>query len=80
MVNIDDREVSEFIRNAEPGPGSLRGNALQLERPIDVKFGPDGALYILDFGRCRVEKGYVHVARGSGKIYKLTAVGTSKRQ
>ncbi|MFI5382282.1 MAG: PQQ-dependent sugar dehydrogenase [Tepidisphaerales bacterium] len=73
LVNIDDREVSEFIRNTEPGPGSLRGNSLELERPIDVKFGPDGALYILDFGRIKVEKGYVHLPGGTGKIFKLTA-------
>ncbi|MGA2497655.1 MAG: hypothetical protein ABSH20_07925 [Tepidisphaeraceae bacterium] len=77
LVNIDDREVSEFIRNVGPGPGSLRDNSLQLERPIDVKFGPDGALYILDSGKVSVDKGYVHLSSGTGKIYKL--VGLSEK-
>ena len=28
-----------------------------LERPIDVKIGPDGYLYVLDFGRMEVRNG-----------------------
>lgn len=42
-----------------------------LDRPIDVRFGPDGALYILDFGRFEMEaeRGVNAVAR-SGKLWR----------
>lgn len=43
-----------------------------LTRPIDVKFGPDGALYILDFGQFEMtgERGVAAVA-GSGALWRL---------
>ncbi len=43
-----------------------------LSRPIDVKFGPDGALYILDFGRFEMtgERG-VAAEVGSGALWRL---------
>jgi glucose/arabinose dehydrogenase len=43
-----------------------------LSRPIDVKFGPDGALYILDFGQFEMtgEHGVAAVA-GSGALWRL---------
>lgn len=43
-----------------------------LSRPIDVKFGPDGALYILDFGQFEMtgERGVAAVA-GSGTLWRL---------
>jgi len=44
-----------------------------LERPIDVKFGPDGSLYILDFGQMEMKNGKPEVKRGTGKIFKLVA-------
>lgn len=40
-----------FARNRMSGPASAVGmRGLGLERPLDVKFGPDGALYIVDYG------------------------------
>lgn len=42
-----------------------------MERPIDVKFGPDGSLYILDFGRIRIVDGKIKVYDGTGKIFRL---------
>ncbi len=50
-VNPDTGEVTPFVRNAMPGPASRQGAPLEgMERPIDVKFGPDGAMYIVDYG------------------------------
>ncbi|HSH78322.1 MAG TPA: hypothetical protein VLA19_07295, partial [Herpetosiphonaceae bacterium] len=44
-----------FIRNVRPGPGSMQGAAgMAIERPFDMKFGPDGAMYIADYGAARV--------------------------
>jgi hypothetical protein len=44
-----------FLRNAKPGPASAQGAAgMGLERPYDVKFGPDGAMDIVDYGVARI--------------------------
>jgi len=71
-VDVDRRLVRDFIKNVQPGPASQHGgNARQLERPVDIKFGPDGALYILDFGQARMKNGTLDVTSGTGKIYRL---------
>ena len=44
-----------------------------LERPADVKFGPDGALYIVDMGRIVMKGGREIPIEGTGKIFRLVA-------
>jgi glucose/arabinose dehydrogenase len=70
--------VEEFIRNTRQGPSSKHrdrpGDAVELERPIDVKFGPDGAMYILDFGRMEMYGPRQRVTPGSGRVLKLTGI------
>lgn len=69
-----------FVRNVKPGPASAQGAAGRgLERPIDVKFGPDGALYIVDSGVARVDpaRAAEHTAPyefvpHTGAIWKVT--------
>ena len=73
-----------FARNAKPGPASgQNAKGMGLERPFDVKFGPDGAMYISDYGSVLVnpadaEKGddpYEFPPK-TGAIWKVTrAVG-----
>ncbi len=44
------RQAVPFARNAMPSPASAQGApGMGLERPFDVKFGPDGAMYIVDY-------------------------------
>jgi glucose/arabinose dehydrogenase len=43
-----------FLRNRHPGPASRHGSG-GIERPVDAKFGPDGSLYVLDFGVSTVD-------------------------
>lgn len=44
------QKVQPFIQNEEPAPASHLGKQGEgIERPYDVKFGPDGAMYIVDF-------------------------------
>jgi glucose/arabinose dehydrogenase len=76
LVNVDTRRVEDFIRNTEDGPASRtkKPSLEALERPIDVKFGPDGALYLLDFGQMDMKGGHPSVKPGTGKIYRLTKV------
>ncbi|HEV8605852.1 MAG TPA: hypothetical protein VGQ99_10825 [Tepidisphaeraceae bacterium] len=76
QVNVDDRTVKDFIRNTREGPASRYDGDVGLERPIDVKFGPDGAMYVLDFGFMEMKKGREHVRGETGKIYRLVGVTT----
>jgi glucose/arabinose dehydrogenase len=57
VVRIDPAtgELTPFVHNLEPGPASKQDARLEgMERPIDVKFGPDGAMYIVDYGIANV--------------------------
>ncbi|HUB26105.1 MAG TPA: hypothetical protein VL992_11800, partial [Tepidisphaeraceae bacterium] len=71
-LDLSTHEVTDFVYNTQGGPASALGLWGQtLERPIDVKFGPDGALYILDYGYMTVKDGRPDVAAGTGKIWRL---------
>jgi len=75
-VDPDTRQVKEFIRNVSATPAHLMDrdfhNGVEaLERPCDVKLGPDGALYILDMGRMQVKNGKEVFAPRSGQIFRL---------
>ena len=75
-VSVDNRQVEDFIRNTGGLPAHLlprnkRSRHEALERPVDVKLGPDGALYVLDMGRMEIKGGREHVFRGTGQIYRL---------
>ena len=49
LVGVLLESVAEL--NVMPGPASKQDARLMgMERPIDVKFGPDGAMYIVDYG------------------------------
>lgn len=49
------RQAVPFVRNRQRGPASAQGAFGQgIERPFDVRFGPDGAMYIVDYGIARV--------------------------
>lgn len=48
-INMNNGAVSTFARNYSGLPASMT-NGGGLERPIDAVFGPDGALYVADFG------------------------------
>jgi glucose/arabinose dehydrogenase len=74
-VDVEKKIVSDFVVNTRRKPASRLGtNVVALERPIDVKFGPDGSLYILDFGQLTVKGGKEKIVKGTGKIFKLMSV------
>jgi hypothetical protein len=84
IVRVDTESrpgrVMDFIYNTQGGPASMlsEGRTAGLERPIDVKFGPDGNLYILDFGRAIFKHGRLQTESGTGKIFVLMPAGKPK--
>jgi glucose/arabinose dehydrogenase len=74
LVDVDSKVTKDFIYNTRGVPASmLPGKVEAIERPIDVKFGPDDAIYILDFGQMEMRKGRERVTQGSGRVFKLVA-------
>lgn len=65
-----------FLRNrgsGPPVPGSSLDLERGLERPLDVRFGPDGILYILDYGVFIPGK-TPKVMPKTGKVFRLERV------
>ncbi len=71
-------ELETVLANPDRLPASRAGALGRgLERPIDAKFGPDGALYVVDFGvltaRIDDETGVAVIMReGTGFVWKVT--------
>ena len=72
LVDIDNKQVKDFVQNTAGIPVSMQpyGTA-GLERPCDVKVGPDGAIYILDFGRMENDSAIPRYFPGTGGLFKL---------
>jgi glucose/arabinose dehydrogenase len=87
VVRVDPEtgQISPFVSNSKPGPASMQGAQGQgMERPFNVKFGPDGAMYIVDYGEVRIDKSlkkeqnkppYREIP-GTGAIWKVTRTGS----
>ena len=67
-------EPREFVRNTSALPASKMGRSDALGRPIDVKFGPDGKLYILDMGRLEVRGGKDKITAGTGRVFVVEPI------
>ncbi|MBC7782743.1 MAG: hypothetical protein H7144_02805 [Burkholderiales bacterium] len=71
-VDLDTKKVEDFIFNTKRLPASKIGNpAGPMERPIDIKLGPDGALYILDYGQMDMKNGRERIKDKTGRLYRL---------
>jgi glucose/arabinose dehydrogenase len=73
-VDVDTKQVMDFIHNTKGKPASqIPKNEVgdAMERPVDVKFAPDGTMYILDFGRLRMRGGRPQVTERTGRLYRL---------
>ena len=77
-----ENKIVPFVQNEKIGPASQQGKpGAGIERPYDVKFGPDGAMYIVDFGSHRtslkrIADGHfpIDFDRGTGMVWKVTKV------
>ena len=70
-------DLTAFVGNVQPGPASEQGGARKgIEHPFGVKFGPDGALYIVDYGVVELDRSQQGVPfkfkAGTGVIWKVS--------
>jgi glucose/arabinose dehydrogenase len=74
-VHPETGVITPFAVNpAGKGPASKLGTG-GLERPVDVKFSPDGAtLYVVDFGVMMVREG-PEPLRGTGAVWAIHGPG-----
>ena len=74
LIDPDKHATTDFVFNTKSIPASQQGNnSNALERPIDAKFGPDGALYILDYGHMEMRDSDEKTYPNTGQIFKLVA-------
>jgi glucose/arabinose dehydrogenase len=79
-VDLERREIVDFAVNRWRGPASKLPHD-GFERPSHCAFGPDGALYVTDFGEIDLapEKAGIRVQAGTGALWKISFVGGEPR-
>jgi glucose/arabinose dehydrogenase len=74
-VDPDTGAIEDFALNRVQGPASklLHGG---FERPSHCAFGPDGSLYVVDFGEIKIapEKGGIRIKQGTGSVWRIRRV------
>lgn len=64
--------VGRSLARIDPSDWSLHAvRTGPLHRPIDARFHPQGALYVVDFGEFEMDPGKVTARAGSGKLWKI---------
>lgn len=73
-VDLRSGQRTVFARNRGTGP-ALPASRLDLEdgfeRPVDVKVGPDGLVYVLDFGVFEPTAKAAQVLPKTGKVFRI---------
>jgi hypothetical protein len=72
VVRLDtgSGQVSDFITNDLPGEASKHGLG-GLEHPSDVTFGPDGEMYVTDWGVARISTDGLKLEPDSGVVWRI---------
>lgn len=80
VVRVDPAtgELETFVDNMGGGPASRQGmQGKGLDRPFDVKFGPDGAIYIVDYGVVEIDMSQAppyDPKEETGTVWKISKV------
>jgi glucose/arabinose dehydrogenase len=74
-VDVATGAISDFAVNRVQGPASKLFHG-GFERPSHCAFGPDGALYVVDFGEIKIapEKGGIRMKQGTGALWRVRRV------
>jgi len=75
-IDLERRQIVDFALNRIQGPASKLPHD-GFERPSHCVFGPDGALYVTDFGEIEIapEKAGIRVQAGSGTLWRIRREG-----
>lgn len=75
-VNTETGETFDFAVNRMTGPASKLPHD-GFERPSHCQFGPDGALYIVDFGIIHItpERSAIRQQVGTGALWRIRRAG-----
>jgi glucose/arabinose dehydrogenase len=78
-IDLRQRRIVDFAVNRIAGPASLLGHG-GFERPSHCAFGPDGNLYVVDFGKIQLapEVGGVRVVAGTGALWRIRPTGSPR--
>lgn len=71
-IDIETGERTTFARNrsdGDPQPASSLDLEDGLERPVDVKIGPDGLVYILDYGVLQISEEGQKILPATGRVF-----------
>jgi len=71
-VDMKSRQIYDFAVNKMTGPASKLPHE-GFERPSHCQFGPDGALYVVDFGTIRIapERGGIREQVRTGSLWRI---------
>ena len=71
-VDLERAQVIDFAVNRIAGPASKLPHA-GFERPSHCQFGPDGALYVVDWGEIEIapERGGIRMQAGTGTLWRI---------
>jgi glucose/arabinose dehydrogenase len=75
-VDVATGTIADFAVNRVQGPASKLFHG-GFERPSHCEFGPDGALYVVDFGEIKLapEKGGIRMKQETGALWRIRRVG-----
>jgi outer membrane receptor protein involved in Fe transport len=69
-LDMKTREVHDFATNDLPGPAYLNQQN-GFNRPVDVLFGPDRSLYVVDWGASTLNDTGLILVPGTGVVWRI---------
>jgi glucose/arabinose dehydrogenase len=69
-VDLDTKEITDFASNVLPGP-SFVNTQEGFDRPSDVVFGPDNALYVTDWGGSKLGTDGLKFDPETGVVWRI---------